>query len=105
MALAACDDDGNPIVTVPPTPTPTPPPTPPPSFAATFPAVAANPDDRVTVPEGNTAAVFLTPGESVKASPPHSGASPPTPPLAEKRTEGHTAEFQPLTRIPFAVCL
>src|SRR3546814_12723293 len=48
MALAACDDDGNPIVTVPPTPTPapTPTPTPPPSSPPTLAPRAPHPHHR-----------------------------------------------------------
>src|SRR3546814_13512438 len=87
MALAACDDDGNPIVTVPPTPTPTPTPTPPPSFAATFAAVAANQDDRVTVPDGYTVDVLLKAGDSVEAGTAYSGSFPASPAVAENRSE------------------
>ena len=90
MALAACDDDGNPIVTVPPTPTPspTPTPTPPPSFAISFAAVAANQDDRVTVPDGYTADVLLKAGDSVEAGTPYSGSFPASPAVAEKWAGG-----------------
>src|SRR3546814_4384377 len=88
MALAACDDDGNPIVTVPPTPTPTPTPTPPPSFAATFAAVAANQDDRVTVPDGYTVDVLLKAGGSVEAGTAYSGSFPASPAVAEKWAGG-----------------
>ena len=90
MALAACDYDGNPIVTVPPTPTPspTPTPTPPPSFAISFAAVAANQDDRVTVPDGYTADVLLKAGDSVEAGTPYSGSFPASPAVAEKWAGG-----------------
>ena len=91
MALAACDDDGNPIVTVPPTPTPspTPTPTPPPSFAATFAAVAANQDDRVTVPDGYAVDVLLKAGDSVEAGTAYSGSFPASPAVAEKWAGGN----------------
>ncbi len=90
-ALAACDDtSGDPTVTLPPPPpTPTPTPTPPPvSFAVNFAAVAANQDDKVTVPAGYSVDVLLKAGDSVEAGTPYSGSFP-TPAVAEKWAGGN----------------
>ncbi|WP_033073459.1 PhoX family protein [Sphingopyxis sp. MWB1] len=90
-ALAACsDDDGGPVVTVPPpTPTPTPTPTPPPvSYAIAFTPVAANQADRVTVPEGYTVDVLLKAGDSIESGTPWSGSFP-TADQAEKWAGGN----------------
>src|SRR3546814_1994877 len=63
-------------------------PTPPPIFAASFAAVAANQDDRVTVPEGYTVDVLLKAGDSVETGTPYSGSFPASPAVAEKWAGG-----------------
>jgi secreted PhoX family phosphatase len=60
--LAACSDDDDAVVT------PPPPPPPPPaavSYAVEFTAVAANQDDKVTVPAGYVAEVLFSAGDAV----------------------------------------
>lgn len=90
-ALAACgDDSGTPPVTVNPTPTPPPTPTPTPtaSYAINFASVAANQNDRVTVPAGYTVDVLLKAGDSVEAGAAYTGSFP-TPAVAEKWAGGN----------------
>ena len=62
--MAGCDDDTDapPVATPTPTPTPTPAPV---SYAVTFAAIAANMDDKVTVPAGYVAEVLFSAGEAV----------------------------------------
>ncbi len=66
--LAACDDDNTPAPT--PTPTPTPPLTPAVSYAIAFASVAANKDDKVTVPAGYTVDVIFSAGDVVETGAP-----------------------------------
>ncbi len=83
-ALAACNADGDAVVTVPPTPTPTPP-----SFAVNFTSVAANRNDTVTVPAGYTVDVLLKAGDSIETGTPYSGSFPASPAVAEKWAGGN----------------
>lgn len=83
-ALAACNADGDAVVTVPPTPTPTPP-----SFAVNFTSVAANRNDTVTVPAGYSVDVLLKAGDSIEAGTPYSGSFPASPAVAEKWAGGN----------------
>jgi len=88
--LAACDSDGAPVVTVPPTPTPTPTHTPTPtSFAVNFTSVAANQNDAITVPAGYVVDVLLKAGDSVESGTPYSGSFPASPAVAEKWAGGN----------------
>lgn len=90
VVLAGCDDD-DPVVTLPPTPTPSPTPTPTPtpvSYDVNFTPVAANEEDKVTVPESYSVAVLLKAGDSVEAGAPWSGSYP-TPADAEKWAGGN----------------
>ncbi|PAL22361.1 PhoX family phosphatase [Sphingopyxis sp. GW247-27LB] len=90
-ALAACGDESGPTVTVPPTPTPSPTPTPTPtpaSYAVTFASVAANQDDKVTVPAGYSVEVLLKAGDSIEAGAPYSGNYP-SAAVAEKWAGGN----------------
>src|SRR3546814_19873440 len=50
--------------------------------------VAANQDDRVTVPEGYTVDVLLKAGDSVETGTPYSGSFPASPAVAEKWAGG-----------------
>ncbi|PZU58275.1 MAG: dTDP-glucose 4,6-dehydratase [Sphingobium sp.] len=68
-ALAACSED-NGAVGGTPTPTPAPTPTPTASYAIAFTSVAANRDDKVTVPTGYTVDVMFKAGDPVEAGAP-----------------------------------
>lgn len=67
--LTACGEDDGSSVPTGPTPAPTPTPTPA-SFAINFASVAANLDDKVTVPAGYTVDVLFSAGDIVEAGAP-----------------------------------
>ena len=89
--LAACGEDDDGMVTIPtptPSPTPTPTPTPAVSYAVSFTSVAANMDNKVTVPAGYTAQVMLKAGDSIEPGTAYTGSYP-TPDQAEKWCGGN----------------
>jgi secreted PhoX family phosphatase len=91
--LTGCDDDEGGMVTLPtptPTPTTTPTPTPTPvSYAISFASVAANMDDKVTVPAGYVVDVVLKAGDLIEAGAAAYSGSFPTPAQAEKWAGGN----------------
>lgn len=72
-----------------PTPTPTPTPTPAPSFSVSFTSVAANQNDRVTVPTGYEVSVLLKAGDVIESGVTGFAGSFPTPGQAEKWAGGN----------------
>ncbi len=102
--LAACSDDSNDPVTIPPvTPTPSPTPTPTVSYDVAFTAVAASMADTVTVPAGYQVDVLLKAGDAIDTgTAAFTPGSFPTPAQAEKWIGGNHdgMEFFTLTTRP-----
>ncbi|MCW2394587.1 MULTISPECIES: PhoX family protein [unclassified Sphingobium] len=92
--LSACGEDKDGMVTIPnptptPSPTPTPTPTPAVSYAIEFTSVAANQDDKVTVPAGYDVKVLLKAGDAIETGVTGYAGSFPTPATAEKWAGGN----------------